>query len=118
MVGPRGRYADLEATFDKVNADYFGGVLAKPALSWSAKRSRYILGRYDSIHNTIYVSRVFDSPQAPSFVLEYILFHEMLHVKHKTCIRDCRVLVHTPEFKKEERSFARYREAKLWLKGI
>jgi hypothetical protein len=42
----------------------------------------------------------------------------MLHVKHQSCIHDCRILVHTPEFRAEERSFPQFKEATLWLKKI
>jgi hypothetical protein len=31
---------------------------------------------------------------------------------------DSRLMVHTPEFKAEEKRFSQYAEAKIWLKGI
>jgi hypothetical protein len=118
VPGSRGRYVDLDETFNRLNDTYFGGTLSKPKLSWSTKRSTYILGRYDSTHHTIFVSRFFDSPTVPAYVVEYVMFHEMLHVKHQSRIKDCRILVHTPEFKTDERSFSHYQEAKFWLKRI
>lgn len=114
----RGRYFDLESIFDGINAEYFDGRLDKPNISWSAKRSRYILGRYDSTHHTIFISRLFDSQKVPQFVLEYVMYHEMLHVRHQTRVNDCRLIVHTPEFKQEERRFAQFNEAKDWLKTL
>ena len=116
--GSRGRHVDLEELFDALNHRYFRGSLDKPRLSWSARKSRFVLGRYDVTHHTIFISRLFDSPAIPAYVLEYVMFHEMLHVKHQSRIRDSRVIVHTAEFKVEERSFPHYQEAKLWLKGI
>jgi predicted metal-dependent hydrolase len=116
--GARGRYVNLESSFDRVNATYFGGELLRPKLSWSAKRARYILGRYDSTHQAIFISRVFDSSTVPTYVIDYVMFHELLHMKHHSRINDCRMIVHPPEFKVEERRFAQYREAKLWLKRI
>jgi hypothetical protein len=114
----RGRHFDLEVLFDRMNREYFGGVLDKPRISWSAKKSRYILGRYDSTHHTIFISRLFDSERVPSYVVEYVMYHEMLHVRHHTRVRDCRLIVHSPEFKQEERQFARFEEAKNWLRTI
>jgi hypothetical protein len=115
---PIGRHVDLESCFDRLNVEYFGGAMSKPQLSWSAKRSRHVLGRYDATHHIIYISRVFDSRDVPSYVLDYIMFHEMLHVKHQSRVCESRVLVHTPEFKADERRFAHYGQAKIWLRRI
>jgi len=116
--GFRGRHVDLNEVFDRLNEQYFASGLTKPRLSWSAKKTRYVLGRFDITHNTIFISRLFDSPDVPLAVTEYVMFHEMLHVKHQSRVQDSRLIVHTPEFKSEERQFAHYDEAKLWLKRI
>ena len=116
--GSRGGHVDLDALFSRLNEQYFGCSLDKPQLSWSAKRSRYVLGRYDTTHHVIFISRIFDDPEIPAYVAEYVLFHEMLHVKHRSCVHNARLVVHTPEFKAEERTFLQYQEAKLWLKTI
>jgi hypothetical protein len=116
--GSRGRHIDLEDLFDRLNSRYFEGTLDKPQLSWSERKSRFVLGRYDATHHTIFLSRLFDAPSIPAYVIEYVMFHEMLHVKHQSRVRDSRIIVHTPEFKTEERNFPHYQEAKLWLKGI
>jgi len=116
--GSRGRHIDLDELFNRLNESYFDGGLDKPRLSWSARKSRFVLGRYDATHHTIFISRLFDSPAIPAYVIEYVMYHEMLHVKHQCRVRDSRVIVHTSEFKSEERSFPNYQEAKLWLKSI
>ena len=116
--GSQGRYIDLSHVFDRLNDQYFANALIRPHLSWSAKRTRYVLGRFDIIHNTIFISRLFDAPDVPLYVTEYVMFHEMLHVKHQSRVQDSRLIVHTPEFKIEEKRFFRYPEAKLWLKRI
>jgi hypothetical protein len=116
--GSRGRHIDLDEVFNRLNGSYFAGSINRPQLSWSARRSRYVLGRYDVTHNTIFISKFFDSPNVPQYVVEYVMFHEMLHVKHQSRVQHSRVIVHTSEFKNEERNFVLYREAKLWLEGI
>ena len=115
---PRGRYVDLESLFERLNERYFSGSIQKPAISWSIKRSRYVLGRYDATHQTIFISRLFDAPNIPPYVIEYVMFHEMLHVKHDCRIHNLRMIVHSSEFKAEERKFEHYYEAKGWLKGL
>ena len=77
-----------------------------------------MLGRYDTTHHAIFISRVFDSPEVPQYAADYVMFHEMLHVKHHSRVHDSRLIVHTPEFKIEEKQFLQYREARLWLKQI
>ncbi len=114
----RGRHVDLDTLFDRLNGEYFEGGIDKPRLSWSEKRARYVLGRYDSTHHAIYISRIFDSPSIPLYVVEYVLFHEMLHLKHRSRVHDSRLIVHTAEFRSEEERFSHYRNAKLWLKGL
>jgi hypothetical protein len=118
LTEAKGRHFDLESIFLHLNLKYFGGSLAKPQISWSAKRSRHILGRYDVSRHTVFISRVFDTPKVPCYVVEYVMFHEMLHIKHRTRVKDCRMIVHTPEFKQDERSFPQYSDAKVWLKGL
>ncbi len=114
----RGRHVDLESLFDRLNQEYFDALLVKPGLSWSAKKSRHVLGRYDATHNVIFISSIFDVPAIPWYVTAYVLFHEMLHLKHHSCVRDSRMIVHTREFKAEEKRFLQYEEAKRWLKTI
>lgn len=114
--GSQGRHLDLDPMFEQLNERYFAGGIPKPRLSWSAKRSRHLLGRFDAKHNTIFISRTFDSPDVPVYVCEYVLYHEMLHVKHQSQIHDCRVVVHTPEFRAEEKRFRQHQDARLWLK--
>jgi len=111
----RGRHVDLEQLFDDLNQEYFAGSLARPRLSWSRKKSRHVLGRYDATHNIIFISLVFDVPDVPQYVVAYILFHEMLHLKHRSRVDDSRLMVHTAEFKAEEKRFREYQKAKLWL---
>jgi len=118
LTHARGRHYDLEELFERINVDYFAGGLTKPRLSWSAKRSRHVLGRYDSTYGTIFISRIFDAPRIPPFVVEYVMYHEMLHIKHNTRVQDCRVLVHTPEFKNDERLFLQYEAARRWLEQV
>jgi hypothetical protein len=118
LRGSQGRCVDLNAMFDRLNAQYFANALVKPRLSWSVKKARYVLGRFDATQNTIFISRLFDSTDVPAVVTEYVLFHEMLHVKHQCRVEDSRLVVHTAEFKAEEKQFEQYAEAKLWLKRL
>ena len=118
LASPQGEVYDLESLFDELNFRYFFGLMARPAIGWSLRDSRGILGHYDASHNTIVLSKVLDSAAVPLFVVEYVLYHEMLHIKHPTEHRSGRRCVHTPSFKAEEKQFERYKEARDALKRL
>ena len=115
---PRGRVYDLEQIFDELNLRYFFGLLARPHLTWSQNHARNSLGHYDPAHNAIVVSRVFDHPRVPRYAVEYIVYHEMLHLKHPVKLRGSRRCVHSVEFQTEEKLFPHLEQAKLFLKRL
>ena len=118
LQSPRGRFYDLETVFEDLNARFFHGLMARPRLSWSPTKTRRILGHYDPAHNAIIISRIFDHPGMPRYVLEYIVYHEMLHLKHPVRLRGSRRCVHSPEFQAEEKLFPRVAEANAFLKRL
>ena len=118
LASPQGDVYDLERLFDELNFRYFFGLMARPAIGWSLRDSRGILGHYDASHNTIVLSKILDSAALPQFVVEYVLYHEMLHIKHPTEHRSGRRCVHTPGFKASEKQFELYKEARDALKRL
>jgi hypothetical protein len=116
--GPEGRYYHLEEVFDTLNARFFGGMLGRPELTWSEHLAKRSLGHYDAAHNTIVVSRVFDKPSSPRYAIEYLLYHEMLHLKHPVKMRGIRRCVHPPEFKAEEARFPQLTEALAFIRRL
>jgi len=116
--GPEGRFYHLEEVFDQLNARFFGGLLGRPELTWSEHLARRSLGHYDAAHNTIVVSRVFDRPSSPRYAIEYLLYHEMLHLKHPVRRKGLRRCVHSREFKAEEARFPQLREALAFIKRL
>jgi hypothetical protein len=115
---PRGRQFDLLEIFDELNFKYFFGLMARPAIGWSRRESRTLLGHYDPSHNTIVISRLLDRPQVPRLAVEYVVYHEMLHLHHPAAHGTTRRCVHTNTFKEEEKRFERLREAKLLLRHL
>lgn len=118
LLSSRGRFYDLEAVFEELNTRFFHGLMARPRLSWSPTKTRRILGHYDPAHNAIIISRIFDHPGMPRYVLEYIVYHEMLHLKHPVKLRGSRRCVHSAEFQAEEKLFPRVAEANAFLKRL
>jgi hypothetical protein len=116
--GPQGHFYNLEEVFDCLNLQFFGGLLGRPELTWSEHHARRALGHYDAAHNTIVVSRVFDRPSSPRYAIEYLLYHEMLHLKHPVRMKGIRRCVHSREFKAEERQFPQLKEALAFIKRM
>jgi hypothetical protein len=117
-TGPQGHYYNLEEVFDTLNARFFGGMLGRPELTWSEAMAKRSLGHYDAAHNTIVVSRVFDRPSSPRYAIEYLLYHEMLHLKHPVKMRGLRRCVHSREFKAEEAQFPQLKEALAFIRRL
>ena len=111
MTSPQGEVYDLEEIFAELNARYFDSGLKRPQLSWSRARTRRVLGHHDHVHGAIIISRTLDSPRIPRFVIEYVLYHEMLHVAHPAKVVSGRTIYHGPQFRTDERRFEQLEEA-------
>jgi hypothetical protein len=116
--GAEGRCWDLNAVFDDLNARFFHGLMARPEMTWSRERARNLLGHFDPAHNTIVVSRIFDHPSVPRCAIEYLVYHEMLHLKHPVRLRGSRRCVHSAAFQADERLFPQVDEAQRFLKTL
>ncbi len=115
VTGSSGEIYDLNEIFDDLNTKYFGGSLAKPTLTWSARKTFRILGHHDATHETIVISRSLDSAETPRYVIEYVLYHEMLHIHHPTVHHNGRRYNHTAEFRRDEERYRYFREAERWI---
>jgi hypothetical protein len=109
---------DLDKMFSKINRRYFESSLEKPTITWSQRKTRTILGHHDRVYETITISKSLDSIQVPEWFVEFILYHEMLHIKHAARMIKGRRYYHTAAFRTDERRFAKYDEAQRWLEQI
>jgi SprT-like family len=114
----RGHHYHLEEIFEDLNRRFFHGLMGRPQLTWSQNHARSSLGHYDPAHNAIVISRVFDQPRVPRCAVEYILFHEMLHLKHPVRLSGSRRCVHSREFRAEEKLFPELEQAHKFLRAL
>ena len=112
---PAGEQFNLERMFDELNARYFRNDLPKPNLGWSRQVWRRQFGSFDPGPNQILLNRRMDRPEVPRYVVEYVLYHEMLHVKHPTRKSGCSLVSHSPEFRAEEKLFPELERARKAL---
>ena len=111
----KGLVYDLDEIFAVLNAQYFGGAIPTPVLTWSANKTYRILGHHDATHDHIAISKSLDTLDTPRYVVEYVVFHEMLHIAHPTKHVNGRRYNHTADFKHNEQKFAYYEESERWI---
>jgi hypothetical protein len=115
-----GKYHDLRIPAASVNEEYFGGRITAP-VTWGTGRlgravRRRTLGSYSSHTNTIRINPVLDKRSVPSYFIEFIIYHEMLHADLGVETGTNRRSVHTREFRRREKMFKKYVEALAWEK--
>ena len=118
VEGPQGVRFHLDEMFADLNFRYFHGLMPRPILGWSPYASRTLLGHYDPSHNAIVLSRTLDRPATPRLAVEYVLFHEMLHLRYPAEHNGARRRVHTRAFKDAEKQFERLAEAQRMLRHL
>ena len=113
-----GIHHDLAASFDRVNNTYFQNGITRPRLAWSQTFTSRKFGHYDRMHDTVMVSASLDRSDVPELVVDFIMYHELLHKKLGVVWNNGRQSIHTQDFQQEERRFARYDEARGFLKKL
>ena len=115
MDDAAGLHHSLAESFERTNAAYFAAATPRPVLHWSKAFTTRKFGHYDHVHDAVMVSASLDRPDVPAYVIDYIVYHELLHKRLGIVWQGNRKAVHTPAFRAEERRFARYAEAKAFL---
>lgn len=115
IFGPTGRYFDLEETFIRMNKRFFKGTLMDITITWGGKSKR-TLGHYDHAKRIIVVSSLLDGPTVPGYVVDYVVYHEMLHHEYPTRYKNGRRVIHSRSFKDREIRFPDFQKAKDWVK--
>ena len=115
LSGAQGEHYNLDKIFNLLNQRNFQNLIPKPSLTWSVNKTYRMLGRYDPTHHTISISKSLDDERVPLFVVTYVVFHEMLHIKHPTQYKNGRRSIHTPAFRHEEEEFEFFENAEEWI---
>jgi hypothetical protein len=116
--GPKGETHNLAPMFSRLNRNYFSGRLHRPRLGWSKRSWRAQLGCFDPGLDQIVINTRLDGAGVPKYVVEYVLYHEMLHVRHPIRVASCGLQAHSAEFRREERRFEQYDRARKYLERM
>ena len=103
----------LEESFNRVNEAYFFGLIERPNLTWHESLRR--LGSYEYGTDAISISRVLSDDED---LLDYVMYHEVLHKKHKFYNKNGRSFHHTRVFKTMEKKFNNSEEMENRIKGL
>ena len=114
----KGMWHDLAASFERVNAAYFDGELSQPRLVWSRAFTSRKFGHYEPAHDTVMVSATLDRQDVPPQVVDFIMYHELLHKKLGVVWTNGRQLAHSAEFARQERQYREYDKAQSVLKQL
>jgi hypothetical protein len=107
----KGRAHDLDESFERVNKKYFDGRLAKPSLVWNRTLTMRKFGHYQPSRDTLMLSISLDDSRVPAFVIDFVMYHELLHKKHGAASVNGRRQAHSPIFRADERLFTQFEEA-------
>ena len=91
----------LEEAFERVNRRFFSGVMERPRLRFGQPSPR-TLGNYHYASDTVTLSALLaDDPE----LLDYVLFHELLHKDLKYRHGKAGTRYHTAEFRRREAAY-------------
>lgn len=114
----RGRYHDLEESFRRVNREYFQDGLSSPHLVWSSRLTFRKFGHYQWDIDTVMVSKSLDAARVPQLVVDYVMYHELLHKRIGTRQVNGQRRSHTAKFRTAERKFQHLAEAQKQLQRL
>lgn len=92
----------LKRSFDRVNEQFFSGTIEMPNLIWGVF-SRRKLASYNFHTDTISVSRLFQ--EHGTELLDYVMYHELLHKVMKFRVSESGHSYHTLDFRRAERAY-------------
>ena len=103
----------LEASFQRVNQQFFQNQLDQPNLQWG-QPSYQRLASYNLHQDSITVSTLFKA--ARTEILDYLMYHELLHKKHQFYHKNGRSFFHTIQFKEDEKLFPYHQQLEEEIK--
>jgi hypothetical protein len=118
-IDPVGTHRSLLESYLRVSLDMDLTLPEVPKLSWSREVARHRFGHWDPDHQAVVISQVLDDPKVPEFVLDYVLYHELLHILHPVKMGSgSKRIVHSTAFKRDERRFPAWQEAETWISRL
>lgn len=122
-VYPEGEHFDLNEVLARVSERYFAGATDGVHIGWGRLRKRRgrrtrtrsrALATYCFEDTTIRVNPVLDSNKVPAYIIDWVVYHELLHHILPVEKSGSRKRYHTEKFRALERAYPQYEAARLW----
>ena len=113
-----GKHVHLNEAFQRINYAYFEGAHSLPHLCWSSRPTHRKFGHYNPATDSIQLSRTLDNPQVPEYVIDFVMYHELLHRDLGIHYKNGRHYAHRADFRHQEQDFAHYEQAQAFLKQL
>lgn len=117
-----GKVYDLKDIYDSLNGEYFNRKLDL-SITWFGRynqknRSRVTFGLYHEPLKLIKIHRMLDNKCFPDYVVNYVVYHEMVHHVCPSYIDEKGIhRIHSKAFKEKEARFREYGKAQQWIKS-
>lgn len=108
-IGGQGIYINLDEVVCNVQQIWFPEMKEPPTVVWLKRFSTRKLAHYSYKLDEIAFSLIFDSMDAPSEIVSYLAYHELLHRQLGAATVNGRRYAHTGEFKNHEHLFPNWR---------
>ncbi|MEO8377591.1 MAG: hypothetical protein ABI579_07960 [Candidatus Sumerlaeota bacterium] len=116
----RGQHVNLQPRADDINVKYFNNSL-EFRIIWGrgkmGERRQHTItfGTWNDRQRTIRIHPILDNPTVPLYFLDFVIYHEMLHIAIPTRVSTSGSAIHHGrEFRERERMYDKYREAISW----
>ncbi len=111
---------DLQERFDNINGHYFDSSLHS-LLRWGQHGSKtsyhtIINDEQNQPHHLITIAGLYNHPSVPTYALDGVLYHEMLHIACPPIEGAQRRNVHHREFRTREEQYHHYDKWQKWLR--
>lgn len=111
---------NLGKIFERLNQEYFNNRI-QAKIMWgrdvkSHNKSGFCYGSYDEGKKLIRIHPRLKQGFVPLYVLEFTVYHEMCHQFAPAYRKNRTWQSHHPEFKKKEREFKSFKDARNWEK--
>ena len=114
----RGQHFDLQQVFEQVNQTYFAGKMKAPVLVWNKTITHLKFGHYQPNTDTVMISISLDNAKTPAYVIDYVMYHELLHRQMGTSKNGSRTYAHTKSFRQAEARFPKQQQAESYLNDL
>lgn len=119
-LSQQGKFYNLKSIYDELNAEYFNNSL-NLQVTWfgdpnKRNKNNISFGLFHDALRLIKINRIMDSPTFPSYVVAFILYHEMLHSVCPPFVDEKGInRIHHSTFKRKEKEFKDFASAKKWI---